>query len=353
MIRRAAALALLLPALALAPAALRAPALAAQAAAQPLTLRMAANVPANSPWDLGLKRLAAEFARISGGRVKIAFPQSAHVATESDTIQKMRLSERRGVQGVQQGIDGALLTTYGLSELYPDSLALSMPSFIRNDAEFDAVLDAVGPLFKEKLGDRYVVLAISKGGWVRYFSKSPILYPADLAKLRISIDPSDDKVIQLMQSVGARTVKGTTADFLLQVNSNTVDATCVSPIYIASLWSQLRGKIGFMSSFKVAPFIGSIVFNKTSWDRVPDDLKPQLEKVVRDMAKQIGVDSAKLEDDAIASLDGIKAPPEPADAEAKWAELIAQRRNGIIAKMFSPDILDTMDAALAKARKSK
>ena len=156
-----------------------------------------------------------------------------------------------------------------------------------------------------------------------------------------------------MQSVGARTVKGTTADFLLQINSNTVDATCVSPIYIASLWSQLRGKIAYMSGFKVAPFIGSIVFNKSSWDKVPADLRPQLEQVVREMAKKIGIDSAKLEADAIASLDGIKSPAEPADAAAKWAEVIAQRRNGLIAKMFSADMLDTMDGALAKVRKSK
>jgi TRAP-type C4-dicarboxylate transport system substrate-binding protein len=169
----------------------------------------------------------------------------------------------------------------------------------------------------------------------------------------LSIDPSNDKIMQLMQSVGARTVKGTTADFLLQVNSNAVDACCVSPIYAASLWSQLRSKIGYMSGFKVAPFIGSIVFNKSSWDKVPAELRPQLEQVIREMAKKISIDSAKLESDAIASLDGIKSPEETADAAQKWAEVISQRRNGIIAQMFSADILDTMDAALAKVRKSK
>jgi hypothetical protein len=71
------------------------------------------------------------------------------------------------------------------------------------------------------------------------------------------------------------------------------------------------------------------------------------------MAKKISIDSAKLESDAIASLDGIKSPEETADAAQKWAEVISQRRNGIIAQMFSADILDTMDAALAKVRKSK
>jgi TRAP-type transport system periplasmic protein len=315
---------------------------AAGLSAQALTLKMAANVPANSPWDLGLKRLAAEFDRVSGGRVKIVFPQSAHVATETDIIQKMRL-----------GVDGALLTTYGMAELYPDSLALSMPSFIRNDAEFDAVLEAVEPLIKAKLEDRYVILAISKGGWIRYFSKSPIAYPEDLVNLRLSLDPSDTKVQRLMQSVGVRVVKGTVSDFLLQINSNAVDATCVSPIFVASLWSQLRGKIAYMSSYQVAPFIGAIVFNKASWNKVPAELRPQLEQVVREMATKISLDSAKLEADAIASLDGIKSPPAPADSAARWSETLAKRRSGIIAELFSSDMLETIDAAIAKVRKAK
>ncbi len=318
----------------------------ARASAQPgaptITLKMATNAPMNSPWDLGLRRLAAEFDRVSGGRVKIAFVPSAHVATESDIIQKMRL-----------GTDGALLSTYGLAELYPDSLALSMPSFIRSDAEFDAVLADVAPLIKSKLGDRYVVLAISKGGWVRYFAKSRIVYPSDLAELRISIESSDDKEKRLFQGIGARVITGSMSDFLLRINSRAVDATCESPIYIAALWSQLRGKIGYMSSFKVAPFVGAIVFNKSSWEKVPLELRTPLAKATQEIADAISLDSAKLEADAIASLDGIQVPSEPADASGKWSEVFAQWRSDLLPQMFSVDILDAMDAALAKARHAK
>jgi TRAP-type transport system periplasmic protein len=310
--------------------------------AQSLTLRMAANVPANSPWDIGLKRLAAEFARVSGGRVKLVFPQTAHVSSEGDILQKMRL-----------GVDGALFTSYGMAQLDSDILALSLPTFIRNDAEFDEVLEAVEPLIRSKIEDRYVLLAIAKGGWLRYFSRQPIAYPEDLERLRISIDPTDTKVVKLLQNMGARVVTGTTADFLLQVNSNVVDATCASPIYIASLWSQLRGKVAYVSSYKVSPFVGAVVFNRSSWNKIPAELRPPLEKVFLDMARQISLDTAKLEEEAMASLDGIKSLPEPADAQGKWADSLAKRRKGIIADMFSPEVLDAMDAALVRVRKSK
>jgi TRAP-type C4-dicarboxylate transport system substrate-binding protein len=167
------------------------------------------------------------------------------------------------------------------------------------------------------------------------------------------MESGNEKVIRLMQSLGARAIKSTMSDFLLQINSNTVDAICESPIYIASLWSQLRGKVAYMSSFRVAPFLGVLIVNKPSWDKVPAELRPQLEQAAQDIAKQIGLDSAKLEDEAIASLDGIKSPPESADAAAEWADAIAQRRDGLIAQMFPADILETIDAALAKVRKSK
>jgi TRAP-type C4-dicarboxylate transport system substrate-binding protein len=307
--------------------------------AETTILRMASNVPAGSPWDIGLRRLAAEFDQVSGGRVKVVFPQSAHVATESDIIQKMRF-----------GIDGALLTTYGLAELYPDSLALSLPNLIRNDAEFDAVLGAVAPLIKSKLEDRYVLLGISRGGWLRYFSRSPILYPSDLVKLRISLMGDDGNIIALMQSAGARTIIGTTSDFLLQFNSNAADATISSPIYIASLWSQLRGKISYMSPFKVAPFVGALLINKSAWEKIPAELRPAIEKAVADMAKRTSIDSAKLETEAIAALDGIKVSAEPADAAKKWADQSEEWRKGPVERMFSPDILGTIDKALVKVR---
>jgi hypothetical protein len=105
-----------------------------------------------------------------------------------------------------------------------------------------------------------------------------------------------------------------------------------------------------MSSYKVAPFIGAIILNKSSWDKVPVELKPKLEGVAHSIAAQIGADSAKLEADAIASLDGIKSPPQSAAQAKLWADFLAQKRKTVIAQMFSPEILGTMDAALSKVR---
>jgi TRAP-type C4-dicarboxylate transport system substrate-binding protein len=316
--------------------------MAGKAAAQVLTLKIAANVPPNSPWDIGLLRLAAEFDRISGGRVRLSFPQSARMASEEDNIRRLRL-----------GLDGAMLSSQGLAEIYPDSLALSLPGFIGDDAEFDAALKAVKPLIGAKLADRYVLLALSKGGWIRYFSTSPIRYPADLAGLRISIDQGNDRESRLLDSMGARLVPGSIADFLLQIGSGSVDGICQSPIYIAALWFQLRGKLRYMSEFKVAPFVGAMVVDASSWEKVPEELRPELGSAVQDMADSVGRETSALEAEAIASMDGLKVESEGPDAAPKWAEAIARRRESLIAPMFSAEMLQAIDGALAAARASK
>ncbi len=319
-------------------------ALAFASAAETVTLRMAAYVPANSPWDIGLKRLASEFDRISGGTVRITFPQSVRVSNENDIIQKMKL-----------GVDGALFTTYGIAEIYPDTMALSMPWLIHNDKELDAVLQAVEPLIRTKLEERYAVLVVSKGGWVRYFSKRPIVYPEDFDGLRMSVNVNDDKLMRLLQSVGARPVKGDMSGLLLQLNSNAVDAFYLSPVFVASLWSQYKGKISWMSPFRVSPFIGAIVFNRSSWDRIPEALRPKLEEAAHTLAAKMREESEKIEGEAIDALlkDGLRTWAYPADAEARWNTVYSQKGAGLVASMFSADMLDVINTALAKVRKSK
>jgi TRAP-type C4-dicarboxylate transport system substrate-binding protein len=164
------------------------------------------------------------------------------------------------------------------------------------------------------------------------------------------MDPTSDKLVSLMRSAGARVLTGSFADFVLQINSKAVDAIFQSPIYIATLWSLLRGRIAYMSAFKVSPFLGAMVVNRASWEKVPPELKGKIEKIVADMAARSSVDSARLEEEAIASLDGIKTPSQPADSAALWARLRAEWRRGPVQSLFSADILDLIDRALAEAR---
>ena len=309
-----------------------------------VTLRIAAYVPPNSSWDEGLKRLASEFESISGGRVRLAFPQSLKGASESDIIQKLRL-----------GLDGALLSTTGLAQLDPNTLALSMPSVIRNDQEISAALDAVEPMIKAKIGERYAVLALARAGWVRIFSKEPILNPQDLAKYRISVPEGDELVDRIFQSLGARTVKGDVTSLFLQLSSNAVDAFYSSPIIVAGLWSQFKGKVTYISPSPIAPYLAAIVFNKRSWDRVPADVRPKLEAEAKRIGEEMAKDGAKMEKEAIDSLvaEGMVLPISTEADRAAWGSLYQDREKPLFENTFSPDFLAAMDTAIQGVRRAQ
>jgi len=314
------------------------------AASQELTLKVAAFVPQNSPWDTGLKRLAADFERISGGRVRMTFPQSLKGAGESDIIQKLKL-----------GLDGALLTTSGLAELYPDTLALSMPSVITDDAELNAVLEAVDPMIKARIGQRYTVLAVTKAGWIRLYSKSPVVTPEDLSRLRVSVPQGEKLIDALFQSLGCRTVKGDWSSLFLQLSSNAVDVFYTSPIMVAGLWSQFKGKISYVSPLPIAPYIAALVFSRASWEKVPADLKPQLEAAAKKLAADMSVEGAKMEAESLAALkqQGLVMPPATATTAASWQKVYLERRTTLLGEAFSADFLAAVDAALARARAGK
>jgi len=309
-----------------------------------MELKVAAFVPPNSPWDAGLKRLAADFETISGGRVRLVFPQSLNGASEADIIQKLRL-----------GLDGALLSTTGLSQLDPDTLALSMPSVIQNDAEFTAALAAVEPMIDAKIGQHYTVLAITRAGWIRLYSKEPIVTPEDLAKYRISVPRGDEILERLFESIGARTVRGDLSTLFLQLSSNAVDVFYTSPVMVAGLWSQFKGRIKYISPIPISPYIAALVFNTSSWEKVPADIRPALEAATRKIGDDMGVDGAKMESDALASLvaEGMIIPPTTPEANAEWAKVYTDRRNGMLSDMFSADFLSAIDAATAKFRSKK
>ena len=308
-----------------------------------VNLKVAAFVPQNSPWDAGLKRLAAEFERISGGQVRVTFPQSLKGASESDMIQKLKI-----------GLDGALLSTSGLAQLDKDTLSISMPSVIANDAELHAVLQAVEPMIKAAIDKKgYTVLLVTRAGWVRLYGRSPVNTPEDVGKLKVSVPQGDELIESLFQSLGSKTVKGDFTQLFLQLQTGAVDVFYTSPVMVAGLWSQFKGKVSYISPAPIAPYIAALVFSKKGWEKVPAEFRPQLEAAAQKIAADMEADGAKMESDALANLlkEGMKMPTLTPEYASAWGRVYESRPQHLAS--FSPDFIATVNAAVARVRAKK
>src|SRR5882724_10605446 len=82
--------------------------LASAVPAPGLTIKLGSLAPAASPWELGLKRVAAEWERISDGRVTVKIYAGGIAGDEPDMLRKVRIG----------ALNAALVTVTGLQSIF-------------------------------------------------------------------------------------------------------------------------------------------------------------------------------------------------------------------------------------------
>ncbi len=93
-------------------------ALAAAVPAAALTIKMGSLAPTGSPWEAGLKTIAAEWARLSGNDVTLKLYAGGIVGDEPDMIRKIRIGQ----------LDAAAITVSGLNGIFSGVKALVLPA---------------------------------------------------------------------------------------------------------------------------------------------------------------------------------------------------------------------------------
>ena len=148
----------------------------AASGADPLTNTLGSIVPKGSPWELALRRLSAEWARISDGSVTVQVYPSGAAGDEADMIRKMRIGQ----------IQAALVTVSGVQKIWSGVKVLSYPLFIRDDAEFRYVMEGLWPLIDRELEARgFKAVFWSTGGWIYFFTRLAVTRPDALRRQKV------------------------------------------------------------------------------------------------------------------------------------------------------------------------
>ena len=142
--------------------------------AQRANLRLGTILPANSVWDRALKQMASDWQDATDGRVRLQVRGTT--GDEATIIRRMRLNNPQV----------AALTLPGLTEVDDSFNVLGIPFFFASDAEAVHVLEALTPLYREKLAEQgLVLLGWGHGGWAHIFSAHPIRGIPDLQKAKL------------------------------------------------------------------------------------------------------------------------------------------------------------------------
>jgi TRAP-type C4-dicarboxylate transport system substrate-binding protein len=283
--------------------------------AEALTLKIATVAPVGSPWAESLRRLSADWDRISGGRVKLKIYAGGIAGEEADMIRKMRIGQ----------LDGAALTQLGWGLLDPGILALSTPFLIQEEQELERVMERSKTYFEDRLESAgYRLFAFSKAGWVHFFGRVPLIVPEDLMRLKLGVPAGNADFVDTWRKIGFNA-------FSLPFGDILVAATF-----------QWFGPARHMTALPVAPVVGAVVMRSESLDRIPDELRVELLATFDELARKLNTEMVSLEKEALSAMvqQGLQIHPVPADAAARWRGIVGQGIQVVLGRIIPEESYD-------------
>src|SRR5687767_7801666 len=189
-----------------------------------VTLRLGTVAPKDSSFHKILQTMGTKWNAAPGGGVGLTIFPGGVRGGESHMVKEMR-------NGV---LDSALLTVVGLSEIDQSVEALqSMPMMFRSLEEVDHVGEKLRPRLEKNLRDKgFVVLFWADAGWVRFFTKEPVVRPADLKKLKLFTWAGDARQVDIYKAAGYQPIPLETNDIITGLRTGMISAVPLPP-YVA------------------------------------------------------------------------------------------------------------------------
>lgn len=244
-----------------------------------ITVKLGSPFPEGSAWDSSLKRMAASWAEITDGEVRIKIYPGGIAGGEADLIRKMRFGQ----------LDAGVLTSFAMRTIVPETFVLSLPGILNSEAELDYVIEEFLPSFNDDyINEGFRVLAWSKSGWAYFFSKNAVTTPDEMRLEKLAISGSDSEIAENFKALGFNVVPVNINELMVSLQSGMVNALYTAPMAaVAYQWFTLAPH---MMNLPMAPVLGGLVISERTWKRIPakfhEDLKEAIEVVAQDFYRE-------------------------------------------------------------------
>jgi TRAP-type transport system periplasmic protein len=307
-----------------------------------ITLRLGTLAPRGTSYHKSLMQMREQWLKVSNGKVRLTVFPDGTQGGEADMVGLMQTGN----------LDAGMLTAVGLSEIEMAITALqNMPMSFRSLDEVDYVGVKLRPLLEERmLAKGYVALFWSDSGWVRFFSKSRVVYPDDLRKLKLFCWAGDVRGYDLWKASGFNPVALETAGIAQGLMSDTINAISTPPFF--ALAGQLNDQTKYMLELNWAPLVGAAVVRKKSWDRIPAETRAAMLKIAADTGKQIQINGRTENQAAVDAMvkRGLIVQKVTPQIEEEWRTAVQKFENQIRGKMVPADMYDEAQRLLKEFR---
>lgn len=310
----------------------------------PIRIRLATLAPKGSTFHQILLAMGEKWRQPQGGGATLTIFTDGTMGSEADMVRRMRIGQ----------LQAGMLTVVGLSEIDNSVSALqNMPMIFRSLDEAEYVREKLRPELEKRLVEKgFVVLGWSDAGWVRFFSKEPLVRPADLKRMKVFVTAGDPHQVDIMKAAGYEPVPLVTNDILPSLQTGLINAVPAPP-YIA-LAGQFNGPAPHMLELNWAPLVGGLVITKRIWDTVPPAAREALLKAAQEAAEQIKLKSRSENDQAVETMKrrGLKVQPVTPEIEAEWRKAAEDAYPKIRGTIVPAEMFDEVQRLLKEYRPS-
>ncbi len=306
-------------------------AFAAQAEGE-IVLKVATLAPQGSEWNKILQEMGAEWQKVSNGLILFRLYPGGVAGDDRDIVRKMRLGT----------LDAGLLTVNGLSAIDRGVLGLEIPLACSDYGELDCVLEKLGPQLERRMEAKgFIVLGWSEAGWAHFFTKSPVRTPDDMRKLKMFIWAGDDQYVELWKKAGFNPVPLPSTEIATALQTGLVNAVTVNPQGILLL--QWYRQVRYMTDFKWAVFLGGIVISKSTWEKIPAEIRPAVRQAALKAAQRLRDFSRRTDQSDVEALkkNGVEVVSVNEKTLNEWRRLVDSVLPQVRGSYLPAETLDT------------
>ena len=314
------------------------------AVSKTVTIKIATLAPEGSSWIQTFADLNAAVKKKTNNAVRFKIYPGGVLGDEKDMRRKMHVGQ----------IQGAVLTSAGLSGIFSEMDVFQIPFLFENYDEVDYVVEKMDAFFRNGFADKgYILLGWSEGGFIRLMSTAPMSSLDDLRKAKVWIWEEAPMAKAIFDAAEISAIPLSLPDVLVGLQTGLVNVVYAPPSGAISL--QWFTKTKYMTDVPLMYLILAVVVKKNVFKKLsPAEQQTLLELCPKYMAK-LKLQIRKENQDAIKVMTkhGVKLVKPSEGQIAEFKKVGAQAIENQTGESFSQKVRDEVIEHLKAFRKSK
>ena len=307
-------------------------------------IKIATLAPEGSSWMKALNLLNTEVMKKTEKRVQFRAYPGGVLGDEMDMLRKMKIGQ----------IQGAVLTSGGLSALFKEIDVLQIPFLFQKYEEVDAVLKKMDGFFRKGFEESgYILLGWSEAGFIYLMSTLPTVSVSDLKKAKVWTWEESPMSKAIFDEAGVKAIPLSVPDVMVGLQTGLVDVVYAPPTGAISL--QWFTKIKYLTDLPLAYLAGGMVVRKDTFKQIP----PSYQNLVLE-SSQTHLDTLKTvtrkenrEAIEVMAKQGIKIVTSSKDQIDEFKRLSNKAMSHLGSQSFSKKVLDEVTSILEGYRRGE